>query len=242
MRNQSKTVGFCASIALIAMGAFPSVSNSAITPYFSDFNSATDLSPWEFFSDNAGLGAYNGAAPAAGPQISALANDGFGNQFINFFANYDNVAVHAGIPGPERISLFINQSFSGAEAAAGTTWYFNFDYASNPATASVAAPTEVGAFIRVFDGSFNLLAEQTFNTLAATPAFQSAELQQILNPVWTNGGFIQFGFNNAVDNFDPSGRFYDNVRWDPTVIPVPAAVWLFGSALGMLAWLRRKAG
>jgi hypothetical protein len=26
-----------------------------------------------------------------------------------------------------------------------------------------------------------------------------------------------------------------------TVVPVPAAVWLFGSALGMLAWVRRKA-
>jgi hypothetical protein len=26
-----------------------------------------------------------------------------------------------------------------------------------------------------------------------------------------------------------------------TVVPIPAAVWLFGSALGMLAWVRRKA-
>jgi hypothetical protein len=26
----------------------------------------------------------------------------------------------------------------------------------------------------------------------------------------------------------------------PAVIPVPAAVWLFGSALGLLGWLRRK--
>ena len=24
------------------------------------------------------------------------------------------------------------------------------------------------------------------------------------------------------------------------VVPVPAAVWLFGSALGMMGWLRRK--
>ena len=27
----------------------------------------------------------------------------------------------------------------------------------------------------------------------------------------------------------------------PSVVPVPAAVWLFGSALGLLGWLRRKA-
>jgi hypothetical protein len=28
---------------------------------------------------------------------------------------------------------------------------------------------------------------------------------------------------------------------NPVVIPVPAAVWLFGSALGLLGWMRRKA-
>jgi hypothetical protein len=28
--------------------------------------------------------------------------------------------------------------------------------------------------------------------------------------------------------------------FSPSVIPVPAAVWLFGSALGLLGWLRRK--
>jgi hypothetical protein len=30
-------------------------------------------------------------------------------------------------------------------------------------------------------------------------------------------------------------------RVNATVIPVPAAVWLFGSALGLLGWLRRRA-
>lgn len=28
--------------------------------------------------------------------------------------------------------------------------------------------------------------------------------------------------------------------WTASVIPIPAAVWLFGSALGLLGWLRRK--
>jgi len=32
----------------------------------------------------------------------------------------------------------------------------------------------------------------------------------------------------------------DNVSIDTQVIPVPAAVWLFGSALGLLGWMRRR--
>jgi hypothetical protein len=27
---------------------------------------------------------------------------------------------------------------------------------------------------------------------------------------------------------------------DVNVVPVPAAVWLFGSGLGLLAWVRRR--
>jgi hypothetical protein len=41
----------------------------------------------------------------------------------------------------------------------------------------------------------------------------------------------------------PAGSFNSGVRWElsTTVVPVPAAVWLFGSALGLLGVARRKA-
>jgi hypothetical protein len=32
----------------------------------------------------------------------------------------------------------------------------------------------------------------------------------------------------------------DNVSIETQVVPVPAAVWLFGSALGLLGWIRRR--
>lgn len=40
---------------------------------------------------------------------------------------------------------------------------------------------------------------------------------------------------DASQSGNTSGKFAGS-----TVVPIPAAVWLFGSALGMLAWLRRK--
>jgi hypothetical protein len=30
-------------------------------------------------------------------------------------------------------------------------------------------------------------------------------------------------------------------RFSAVAVPVPAALWLFGSALGLLSWMRRKA-
>ena len=30
--------------------------------------------------------------------------------------------------------------------------------------------------------------------------------------------------------------------WSIAVVPIPAAAWLFGSALGVMGWMRRKIG
>jgi hypothetical protein len=52
---------------------------------------------------------------------------------------------------------------------------------------------------------------------------------------WIQAGAVrQGGAPNAILNYE----------WEivvtNTAVPVPAAVWLFGSALGMLGWMRRK--
>ncbi len=52
---------------------------------------------------------------------------------------------------------------------------------------------------------------------------------------------LESGFQYDVD-FSDAGTFTLTALTDGiSVVPVPAAVWLFGSALGMLGWMRRRA-
>ncbi len=230
------------ALAMTSALAFASASHAAITPFSEDFQGTfpVGFTDWTVFSDNAGMGSYTVIPPSAsGPQISALADDGAGNQYLNFFANYGNTAVHNNPFLQEAISFFHEFDFTAADTAGGTEWVFDFEYASNPA-APITGDTEVGAFIRVFDPVFNLLEEQTLDTgPVATPGvFQSGQLSVTLDPAWTEGR-VQIGFNNLVGEFEGSGRFYDNVNFAP--VPLPAAAWLFLPAvLGLFGMARRR--
>ena len=50
---------------------------------------------------------------------------------------------------------------------------------------------------------------------------------------WSNLTLVEFGVSDVV-----SGIVLDNVAVN--VVPIPAAAWLFGSALLGLGWFRRK--
>ena len=252
MLQKKLTKAGLTALALTSAIAFSSASNAAITGFTDDFQgygAAPFFTPWDGFSDNGGFpGGYGFAPSTSGPQITALANDGAGNEYLNFYANYDNAPVHTGAaPNPqEAISVFRNFAFDASDTAAGDTWTFTFDYATNPGFGPAGA-TEVGAFIRVFDGAYNLLADDTLNTNTASAVFLNGELSMTLNSGWT-GGFFQVGFNNLVGNYDSSGMFYDNACLSkdgscgaPPAVPVPAAVWLFGSGLlGLVGVARRR--
>ena len=55
------------------------------------------------------------------------------------------------------------------------------------------------------------------------------------------GDTLQFGFSATATNYNGSGVFYDNITFEKVeVIPVPAAVWLFGSGLAGLVGVARR--
>ena len=61
------------------------------------------------------------------------------------------------------------------------------------------------------------------------PVSGTAKLLQWVPTVLTDGGQLQF-FDGISD-----------ATFQAVVVPVPAAVWLLGSALGVLGWAKRKA-
>jgi len=261
MKNKYQRSYFKA-LAITSALVISSVSHGAITPFTDDFQSYTTdpgntgFAPWRFFSDNGGLGAYGtgigepplGPPPTeAGPAISALV-EFEGNKFLNFFANYENINVHnRNLCNPcspnlqEGISFFRLFDFSGSDTASGATWVFDFEFISN-ADFPITGDTQTRAFIQVFDASPtpNLLYDTNLDTraLAQPDSWTDGELSVALDPNWTEG-FLSVGFYNLTGNYDGSGMFYDNVNF--SIVPVPAAIWLFGSGLiGLIGIARRK--
>lgn len=55
----------------------------------------------------------------------------------------------------------------------------------------------------------------------------------------TNTAFSTFVLSNFTDT-TANGANYMTFQYGAAVVPVPAAVWLFGSALGLLGWIRRR--
>ena len=75
---------------------------------------------------------------------------------------------------------------------------------------------------------------------------------EFFDAIYASGASNLFGGEWGVCRFDQSGRdclsgVAANREEDVltyarvTLVPVPAAVWLFGSALGLLGWVRRRA-
>lgn len=213
-------------------------------------------------------GAPNASA-GAGDQLSGVATGegGFyqGEQYLNVFSDYNNGdQIPDASCGPNAgctLNVNIFQESTIANSDIGSTWTLTFDAKSPFAGGIFDAlegnggdinnPQSASAFIKTLDPN---------NSYATTNDIR-VDMTNISNTEWgqfaisldltdalLEGQLIQFGFNNVSSLYDSSGVYYDNICFDntggcpgqPNPIPVPAAVWLFGSALGLLGWVRRR--
>jgi hypothetical protein len=165
----------------------------------------------------------------------ALTNDGAGTYFAGAGSN----------TGPG----------SPAETAEGALWNFNY-YINIDSTTETLEDYQITIFYD-FDTAFDN-GPAGLGTIDVTAAIAGSGATLVEDSQNLMFSFLATGVPGVV--FAPGGAFdplalgeynfgisvsqdgwgVENVRMDVQVVPVPAAVWLFGSALGLLGWMRRK--
>lgn len=196
---------------------------------------------WQFFHNQPAGGDYFGFAPQ-GPQICNLADvsgdpgntlfqedgsDDGSNQYLNVYSDYDNPLRQTPPTFDFVNNVFLEQTFTGADALLGQTYTFSFDYAGGGGVGEFApfgvAENEnstAAAFVRVFDGDFNELTSAEFDTSSApttpvgpspTIVWEHGKVSITMDPAWTEGGVVQFGFTTTSSEFEPTGVYYDNI-------------------------------
>jgi hypothetical protein len=245
------------AVAMMSALAFAPLSSAALVAYSTDFESApsggTGFTPigdgwldfvnqFDALNNYAGGYQYNGGnAPSDGPQVSAIntaeAGVNQGAQVLSVYSDYDNRGFQEnGNPAAVETLVFQEQLLDGSESG---LWYFGFDAKDG----GVASPASAEAFIKVLDAGFQPVANGLIQLSTTNISADWNRYEAIVDFDSTGVGAVrtQFGFQTLTGNDVATTNFYDNVTWQQTSsIPVPAAVWLFGSALGLLGWMRRK--
>jgi hypothetical protein len=176
----------------------------------------------------------------------ALTNDGAGTFFATTGANTLGAPLGAPLGATWNWNYFIKvEGLNGATpilADYDITLFYDF----NPALDN--GPSGLGR-INITNGILGsstpaaTLVEGSQNLLFG---FLATALPGLVTPP-TSGGFTTFNPNatgeyNFAIQVSRDGWGVENVRMDVQVVPVPAAAWLFGGALGALGWLRRRHG
>jgi hypothetical protein len=220
---------------------------SAALSYSNDFESYTtgDIAGFSIGNIvNGGAGWFAGT-PAPGDYnngYSAIVNEGGvaqGSQQISVFNDYN-----AWSPFGDGMSNVTIQAFVSTDVGAitadmvGNTYNFTFD----AKLGNIEAPSQAEAFVKVLkssDASYIELANNVFDSDANLTTDWSGGSISLLVDAGMVGELLQLGFNNTATDYDPSAVYYDNLNFS-TAVPVPAAAWLFGSALVGLAGIGRK--
>jgi len=159
-----------------------------------------------------------------------------GNQQLNTFSDYNNGNHFDGSGFQIEANLFRDVGIIGA-GDIGTTVTFDLD----AKLGNIVAPTTAAAFIKVIktsDGSFATLASTFLDVHTIATGWQDLSLSLGLSDGAYAGETLQIGFISVASGGTASGVFYDNIN--VSNVPVPAAAWLFGSALVGLFAARRK--
>lgn len=258
--NNNKVALLAASVCLVAA----QTGHAAVTSYSQDFDgldAANSLAlglaggdQYKIFADvwfgpvgSTFLYSYGVfSAPNGGAGFSAIAaGEGAGDpvtdQYLNIYSDYNNADQANGFT--VNTSVFQEQTIDANDI--GTSVTFSGTYKA-PSSGGMGDSTSAtgNVYVKTLDqnngyATTNHLIVDT--TLAGNSEWVDFSITLDLSDALLEGQLLQFGFNTTATNYENSGVYYDNLEFGTTsAVPVPAAAWLFGSALVGLAGIGRK--
>jgi hypothetical protein len=156
-------------------------------------------------------------------------------------ASAETIKIGGYSNGPRLEYVFGDYKFEVVNRSGNPGIQYNSLYSGSEYGSIVSAKSYAGDYTmsRVDGESFSLLyAEISGNNSSA----------RIGNFSITNYRGRQYldlaGYSDLTDvtsiTFSPTANYLTLYEFEATTVPIPAAVWLFGSALAGLGWLRRK--
>jgi hypothetical protein len=166
-----------------------------------------------------------------------------GGEPIDGFFDYDSSVTNVVSPSPTVYFAFFNLSgtvdgnpFSDPFGPVAV-WDNSLGPGFDAVSLSAEGTTKNLSGFQLTSGSTTYNLEGIFIRWIGSGFVDGETLPATLPP--TSGGDVQLAFVNEADSGD---RFNVNSSLDSlATVPIPATVWLFGSAVGLLGWLRRRA-
>lgn len=250
------------ALVLAATVVFAQPSSAALTTYTQNFEGMT---PNQGFSDPTATPPFVNDLDADGWQIYGIVYDA--NPYAgpaNITGEYGPFAAANGDPGSiQGVATGQGGPLQGDVVLAKYSDYNNPDQVGSYVAASTYQEQTVGAGdvgsiwrfgydakmgnLEADSSAFAYILTQDFNTGGETFVSRDStnlpiewlryNIDLFITPDMV-GDNLSFGFVATSTEYNGSGVFYDNISF--AQVPVPAAVWLFGSALGLLGWMRRK--
>lgn len=238
------------SALAISMAAAYAPASSAALSYSSDFESFTtgDIEDYVIGNIvNSGAGWFPGTYGAPGDYnngYSAIVDEGGaaqGSQNISVFSDYNPWSPFTAGAGTT-IETFVYRDVGLLDAGdIGSTYQFEFDSKLGNIDFSLSASEAFIKVIKVSDSSFIELANNTWdasNIAGSTDWAENIFIDLVVDAGMV-GELVQIGWRTTATDYSSSAVYFDNVS--VSAVPVPAAVWLFGSGVvGLIGVARRR--
>lgn len=246
------------ALVLSAAVTFAPASSATLMPYSQDFEGMTpnqgyppndlEADGWRIFGIAYDTNPYTGPANIVyqyGPFDAANGDPGSiqgvatgeggpaqGEVVLNKYSDYNNI---------DQLNYYISASTFQTQIISTSNvglWRFTYD----AKIGNLEADSSAFAYILTLDRFTGAGKAFLSNDTTHLPVDWGTYTLDILIDDTLIGDTLQFGFSSTSTNYNGSAVFYDNISFAPVeVIPVPAAVWLFGSGLvGLVGVARRR--